>query len=114
MKLFDRLLEWAHMGDGEKVQLDRRLFLQGMVATSVGLVVPTAAVFDMGRRILEPEGPVEREIIGKMQIAGPTNFGVGDLIMVAGSGTENDGKYYVVSSITGSDLYLAEATQDGS
>ena len=54
MKMFDRIKEWASMPDGDKVQLDRRAFLQGMAVTSAGLFVPGVTLFDAGR-IVQPE-----------------------------------------------------------
>lgn len=117
MRIFDRIREWASASDDDKVQLDRRAFLKGMAVTSAGLLVPGAAVFDMGR-IVRPEAPVpkmtpqdEMEIVGRIQLCGTGGgFAVGDLIQIGGTGTDNDGKYYVVSAVQGSDLCVAERT----
>lgn len=56
MHLFDRLKRWAETSDEDKVSLDRRLFLKRLAVTSAGILVPGAAVFDLGRapRILRP------------------------------------------------------------
>jgi hypothetical protein len=125
VKLFDRIREWASSSDGEKVQLERRMFLKGLAVTSAGLLVPGAAVFDMGRSLhvdgnlnaFDPdaqrravddfmrEGPPE---IGHIQIMGDSHFGVGDLIQISGAGNENDGKY-IVSAVGAGDMWIAEA-----
>jgi len=125
MKIFDKIREWASRSDEERVQLDRRAFLKGMAVTSAGLLVPGAAVFDLGRSLhvdgnfnaFEPDalwGAVddfmrgEPRVVGRIQIAGPSHFVVGDKIRISGTGP-NDGSYYVVSAVTGSDLCIAEA-----
>jgi len=52
VRLFDRIKRWAETPDDDKVSLDRRAFLKGMAVTSAGLLVPGAAVFDMGTNYL--------------------------------------------------------------
>lgn len=49
MWIFDKLKNWLHLSDTEKVQMDRRAFLKGMTITAGGLLVPGAVAFDMGR-----------------------------------------------------------------
>lgn len=48
MKPFERLRGWVSSSDRDKVSMDRRAFLKGMTVTAGGLLVPGAAVFDMG------------------------------------------------------------------
>ena len=127
MKIFDKIREWASRSDEERVQLDRRLFLKGLAVTSAGLFVPGAAVFDLGRSLhvddnfnaWDPEElrraaddfmRGEPPVVGRIPIAGPSSFVVGDKILISGTGP-NDGSYYVVSAVTGSDLSIVEAAR---
>jgi hypothetical protein len=106
MRLWDRVREWAGLSDAGKVSFDRRAFLKGMVVTSAGLVVPGAAVFDMGR-IVKPRN------LGGMQIFTNGNpwLAVGDRIRVSGvdlTGAGHDEDYYVVTKVTNTGLYVAD------
>lgn len=48
MKLFQRIRNFLALRETEKINLDRRAFLQGMAVTSAGLLIPAATVFDLG------------------------------------------------------------------
>lgn len=128
MRVLDRVLEWAGMGDGEKMQTDRRLFLKGLAATSAGVLVPTAAMFDMGRSLhvdgnfnaFDPDAQrkavdgfmdIDLEVVGRTQIMGDSHFGVGDMIQVSGTGNRNDGKYRVVLTVGMGDYFVVETAR---
>lgn len=90
--------------------------------TSAGLLVPGAAVFDLGRSLhvdsnldvfdpdaqrravdeLMREGP---DVGGRIQVTSSSQFVAGDLVEITG-GTDNDGKYYVVAAVNGSESEL--------
>jgi hypothetical protein len=55
MRLWNQIKQWATFSENEKVQMDRRAFMRGMVVTGAGLLVPGATVFDFGSRIVKPE-----------------------------------------------------------
>lgn len=62
MHIIDTIKGWVTFSDTEKVALDRRLFLQGMAATSAGLLVPAATLFDMGRVIVaDPSANLDKQ-----------------------------------------------------
>ena len=49
MSPFQKLRDWLSFDEDEKMLMERRAFLKGMTVTSAGLLVPGAAVFDLGR-----------------------------------------------------------------
>ena len=112
MKIVDRIREWVGMGDDDKVALDRRAFLKGMVVTSAGLLVAGPTVFDMGRRIVAPTAEQTRVLGGKnpcgeiplgeaqdctIQVAHGYGFAPGDIIQISGGGNDNTGLYVVTA-----------------
>lgn len=82
--------------------MDRRAFLKGMMVTSAGLLVPGAAVIDMGARSVSPGGLPPRRI----WIFGSNDLQVGDFIQITGTGAKSDGRYEV-TKVFGSDLHVA-------
>lgn len=127
MKIFDRIREWASTSDEDKVRLDRRAFLKGMAVTSAGLLVPGAAVFDMAARPLHVDGNLDAwdpdaqrravedfmhrgpEVLGRIRICGQSHLAAGDIVRIAGTGTDADGKCYMVSDVTSEGLSIMES-----
>jgi len=62
MKLFEKLKGWLGLSDGEKVQMDRRAFMKGMVVTSAGVLLPGATFIDMARAL--PPAPFPGSLMG--------------------------------------------------
>lgn len=81
MKVFQRIRDFFALRETEKVNLDRRAFLQGMAVTSAGVLVPAATVFDFGR-VVRPQSKVSLALDAKLIPVGSVYMGTNGCVYV--------------------------------